>query len=336
MNKSHIYIIYTGGTIGMKKTADGYQPVPDFLAEHIHNIPDFYHEEMPYFTIEECDPLIDSSNMQPEHWNTIAQMIEKNYQQYDGFVILHGTDTMAYTAAALSFMMNNLSKPIIITGSQIPVSQLRSDGQQNLLNALYIAANYPINEVSLFFNNQLFRGNRTTKICADSFDAFSSPNHPVLLESGIQIKLRSGQLTPPQHRKVKITLMQAQACAIVTLYPGMSLDLLRHVLSQPIRALILCTYGAGNAPHSPPLIDILKQAQQQNILLINLSQCLQGKVNMDSYATGRTLQKLGMLSGADMTLEAAITKVYYLLSQRLSNADIKKKFCQNLKGELTP
>ncbi|HBY38987.1 MAG TPA: L-asparaginase 1, partial [Alteromonas sp.] len=173
--RKHIYIAYTGGTIGMRPSSQGYVPAPGFLAETLANMPEFHREEMPLYTLHEYDELMDSSDMSPADWQHIADDIAQHYEQYDGFIILHGTDTMAYTASALSFMLENLGKPVIVTGSQIPFAELRSDGQENLLNALYIAANYPIAEVSLYFNNKLLRGNRSRKVDADGFDAFDSP-----------------------------------------------------------------------------------------------------------------------------------------------------------------
>lgn len=194
--KKRIYVAYTGGTIGMKTSQQGYVPAKGHLTEAINNMPEFHREEMPDFIINEYHPLIDSSNMTPNDWQRIADDIKANYDAFDGFVVLHGTDTMAYTSSALSFMFENLAKPIIVTGSQIPFSQLRSDGQVNVLNSLFIAANYPINEVGLFFNNKLYRGNRCIKAYADGFNAFDSPNLEPLLEAGINIKLIQGQISP--------------------------------------------------------------------------------------------------------------------------------------------
>ena len=192
MERKHIYIAYTGGTIGMQKSVDhGYVPVAGFMDKQLADMPEFHRSEMPEYTIHEYEPLMDSSDMTPLDWQTIADDIRVNYDKYDGFVILHGTDTMAYTASALSFMLENLGKPVIVTGSQIPLAELRSDGQANLLNALHIAANYPINEVTLFFNNKLMRGNRSTKSHADGFNAFTSPNLTPLLEAGINIQVSS-------------------------------------------------------------------------------------------------------------------------------------------------
>src|SRR5690554_577998 len=216
MTKKRIYVAYTGGTIGMQKSAQGYIPVPGFLTECVQRMPEFFREEMPSFTIHEYAPLMDSSDMSPSDWQHIAEDIKRQYHQYDGFVILHGTDTMAYTASALSFMFENLGKPVIITGSQIPLAALRSDGQTNLLNALYIAANYPIHEVSLFFNNQLFRGNRATKADADGFDAFASPNFSPLLRAGIDIDLIEGQVNPVGNESLHVQCVTAQDIGVVT------------------------------------------------------------------------------------------------------------------------
>jgi L-asparaginase len=335
LKKTNIYIIYTGGTIGMKPTSHGYSPEPGFLGEYIQNLPEFFHHSMPNFTLYEHSPLIDSSNMSPQHWQDIANIIQKEYENYDGFVVLHGTDTMAYTASALSFMFENLSKPVIVTGSQIPLSQLRSDGQHNLLNAMYLAAHFPIHEVTLFFNNQLFRGNRTTKVCADSFNAFDAPNHHVLIESGIKIKVNQAQIESPIQRRLRVQQIKPQAISILSLYPGIDFDWIAQVLDQPIKALILMTFGAGNAPQDPKLLKLLKKADSQQKITINLSQCMQGSVNMQSYAAGQALQNVGMISGLDMTKEASLAKIHYLLSGNHSYHEIKAKFGTSLRGELT-
>lgn len=335
--KKKIYIAYTGGTIGMKASANGYIPVKGHLTEAINNMPDFHRQEMPDFTIHEYQPLIDSSNMTPADWQRIADDITKHYDSYDGFIVLHGTDTMAYTSSALSFMFDRLSKPIIVTGSQIPFSQLRSDGQVNLLNALYIAANYPINEVGLFFNNKLFRGNRSIKAYADGFDAFDSPNLQPLLEAGINIKVLAGQLQPNnvEHSMVKVSKIIQQPIGVVHLYPGISSQLIENVIQQPVKALILRSYGVGNAPQDPALLACLAQANERGIIIVNCSQCIKGKVNMQGYATGNALSQVGVISGHDMTLEAALTKLHYLFSQDYDNGQIKQLLSTSLRGELS-
>jgi L-asparaginase len=333
--KKRIYIAYTGGTIGMKASKNGYIPVKGHLTESINAMPDFHREEMPDFTIHEYQPLIDSSNMTPADWQRIADDIDKNYHAYDGFVVLHGTDTMAYTSSALSFMFENLSKPIIVTGSQIPFSQLRSDGQVNLLNSLFIAANYPISEVGLFFNNRLFRGNRSIKAYADGFNAFDSPNMSPLLEAGINIKVLAGKISESTADNVSLSSITPQPIGVVHLYPGISAELIKNIIKQPVKALIIRSYGVGNAPQDEALLDCLAKAHQQGIIIVNCSQCIKGTVNMDGYATGVSLSQCGVISGADMTLEATLTKLHYLLSQNFTVDEIRAKLQENLRGELT-
>lgn len=336
MQRKRIYVAYTGGTIGMQQSSRGFIPVPGFLTDTVKRMPEFYRPEMPEFDIHEYHPVIDSSDMTPAHWLSIAKDIQANYQHYDGFVVLHGTDTMAYTASALSFMLENLQKPVIITGSQIPLAQLRSDGQVNLLNALYLAANYPIPEVSLFFNNQLFRGNRATKADADGFNAFASPNLPPLLEAGIHIKLLAGKLSnSTEALPLQVAEIIPQPISVVTLYPGITTDVISNMLAAPVRALIIKSFGVGNAPQRPELLKVLENASNSGQVLVNCTQCFKGKVNMDGYATGNALRRAGVISGFDMTLEASLTKLHYLLSKPLSPEQIRSQMQQDLRGELT-
>lgn len=337
INKKHIYVAYTGGTIGMKKSDQGYIPVDGHLTQSINSLPEFHRDEMPTFTINEYQPLIDSSNMTPKDWQQIADDIKKHYDQYDGFVVLHGTDTMAYTSSALSFMFENLDKPIIVTGSQIPLSQLRSDGQVNVLNSLYIAANYPINEVGLFFNNKLYRGNRSIKAYADGFNAFDSPNMPPLLEAGININIIAGKVSAKLETNPAVIVrdITPQPIGVVHLYPGISSDVIDNVIRQPVKALILRSYGVGNAPQDPALLACLTKAKEQGIVVINCSQCIKGTVDMSGYATGNALSKAGVISGHDMTLEATLTKLHYLLSQELTYKEICALMESNLRGEIT-
>ncbi|MDT0629843.1 asparaginase [Alteromonas sp. W364] len=341
--RKHIYVAYTGGTIGMKPSKNGFVPAEGYLSETLAKMPEFQRSEMPAFTIHEYDELLDSSDMSPADWQLIADDIDRHYDDYDGFIILHGTDTMAYTSSALSFMLEDLAKPVIVTGSQIPLAELRSDGQTNLLNALYIAANYPIPEVTLFFNNKLLRGNRARKVDADGFDAFDSPNFPVLLKAGINIEVNHDNVrrlaTDPSFKtqaRMRVSPVISQPIGLVSLYPGISADVVKNIIQQPVNALILLSYGVGNAPHNERLLEQLVNAQKQAIIVVNCTQCFRGKVNMSGYANGHILQDTGLISGGDMTPEATLAKLHYLLSKAdLPIEKRKQLMMQDLRGELS-
>lgn len=335
MSKKRIYIAYTGGTIGMTLSPDGFIPQAGFLTQCVDQSAEFSRSEMPEYTINEYSPLIDSSDMRPNDWQRIAQDIKERYDDYDGFVILHGTDTMAYTASALSFMLQGLTKPVIVTGSQIPFAQLRSDGQSNLQNALFLAAYYPINEVTLFFNNKLMRGNRSTKAYADGFNAFETPNLPELLNVGINIELVEGKINEPSTKPFHVADITSQAVGVVMLYPGINASVVANIIQQPVKALIMLSYGVGNAPQDPALLDVLTKANDNGIAIVNLSQCQRGKVNMAGYATGASLAKIGVISGSDMTIEAALTKLHWLLSNDEDFESIKRLMQTNIAGELS-
>ena len=337
--KKKICVIYTGGTIGMVQTKKGYEPSSYYLQENIKTIPQFYTNKMPEFTIIENNKIFDSAEISVEDWNDIAEIVRKNYENYNGFVILHGTDTMAYTASALSFILDNLEKPVILTGSQIPLSQVRSDGYNNLLNSLYICANYQINEVTLYFNNRLYRGNRTTKINSDSFNAFDSPNFNYLLKTGLNI-IESANLNLDNNQqqaanKLKINRIETQCISMIYMYPSMPIELIRQTLNNNIRAAIFLTFGKGNAAINQDVVDVFKEANKREIIIVNSSQCVKGNVDMDTYASGRHFSELGMVSSGDMTKEATLTKMHFLLSQRLTYNQIKSKLTENLKGEIT-
>jgi len=332
----NIYIIYTGGTIGMKKSFEGYVPEAGLLTKIMQSMPEFKHQDMPEYTINEYTPLIDSSNMQPAHWQLIADDIAKNYDEYDGFLILHGTDTMAYTASALSFMLSNLAKPVILTGAQVALIETHTDARENLIMAILMAANPNIHEVCIYFNNLLLRGNRSSKINAFSFAAFGSPNFPALAKVGIAIKYRKELLLPKPSTSLNVQQINTISIAQFVLFPGMDLHNLEQIILQKPRAIILHTYGVGNAPTSDPkLLALLTHAKTLNILIINHTQCHKGSVAMHSYATGYALSEHGVISAYDMTIEAITTKLMVLFSQYQETSQVAALFEKNMCGEVT-
>lgn len=335
MARKKIYLAYTGGTIGMQPSPEGYVPKAGFLASALAAMPELSRPEMPEVTVGEYCPLFDSSNMTSANWQQIADDIRDHYSDFDGFVVLHGTDTMAFTASALAFMLEDLDKPVILTGSQIPLAELRSDGRENLLNSLFVAAHYPIPEVGLFFNNRLLRGCRATKVDAEGFEAFASPNFPPLLDAGIRIQLRAGVVSPGDQRRLRVQPIEPQPIGVISLYPGIAPAVISNAVMQPVKALILRSYGVGNAPQDPEFLAALAEAASRGIVVINLTQCLRGSVNMAGYATGNSLRQVGVISGGDMTLEATLAKLHYLLSQGADASAIAGAFSQSLRGEIS-
>lgn len=338
MMKKQVYIAYTGGTIGMKKTPDGYAPAPGYLEQQIAVMPELSDPIMPQYTIHEYDPLLDSSNMTPEDWLKIAQDIAANYDKYDGFVVIHGTDTMAYTASALPFMLQGLHKPVIITGSQIPLCEVRNDARENLITALTIAANYPVPEVCLYFGNKLLRGCRSAKINASSLDAFASPNFPPLGVAGIEIIINWDLILKQSHKENTLMVQEFVEPMIGTLrlFPGIPAEIVGNMLKPPLKGLVLGTYGVGNCPdRDKRLIAVLQEATEQGLVIVNCTQCLQGTVHMDDYVTGSALAKAGVISGSDMTTEAALAKLFYLFSIGHSPERVRREIQKNLRGELT-
>ena len=339
--KKRVYIAYTGGTIGMKKVNSRYLPIPNFLQELMAVNPAFHHPDLPEYTIHQYDPLFDSPDMSPADWSKIARDICDHYAEFDGFIVLHGTDTMAYTASALAFMLKNLAKPVIVTGSQIPLCELRNDAQDNLISALLLAAHdVVIPEVCLYFNSKLFRGCRTVKVDADGFEAFASPNYPALATLGIDIEMRHNLIKPlVDVAGMKIDLREIREPGFVgafRLFPGMSSQILANVLQRPLRGLILETYGSGNGPTSnKAFVCELAEANERGVVIVNCTQCLRGSVDQSKYATGAELAEVGLLSGYDMTPEAALTKLSYLLSGDNDVETVKRLMQENLRGELT-
>jgi L-asparaginase len=335
--RKRVYIAYTGGTIGMKSTGDGYVPATGYLEKLMNTIPELKSDILPDYQICEYEPLLDSSNMTPDDWLKIANDIAAHYKEFDGFVVLHGTDTMAYTASALPFMLQGLQKPVILTGAQIPLCKVRNDARENLVTALLIAANFKIPEVCLCFGDKLLRGNRAVKVDADSLDAFESPNFPALGTVGIEININWDLVLPPAKTRKPLTVntLNEARVAGLRLFPGISIDIVKNFLQPPIRGLILQTYGIGNAPEDLKLISAFKAANDRGVIIVNCTQCLKGTVSMEDYATGAALAKAGVISGFDMTLEAALAKLSFLLNQKLPVAKVKKMMQTDLRGELT-
>ncbi len=338
----HILVIYTGGTIGMiEDPATGALRTFDFehLREHVPELKRFnYHIDAVTF-----DPIIDSSDMEPRYWVEMAKIISENYEKYDGFVILHGTDTMSYTASALSFMLENLAKPVIITGSQLPIGQLRTDGKENLLTSVEIAAAQNaegkpmVPEVCIFFESHLLRGNRTTKINAEGFNAFRSYNYPSLAHAGIHIKYDDHLIRRADPKKPFTPhFLFDNNVVILTLFPGIRPEIVDSVQRIPgLRAVILKTFGSGNAPQKPWLIEKLKQLDEAGIILVNVTQCAKGTVEMHRYRTGLHLLQAGVINGYDSTIESMITKLMFLLGHDLSREEIIEKMNTSIAGEIT-
>jgi L-asparaginase len=344
-----LYIAYTGGTIGMSRTADGYAPAPGFLAAQMAMMPELADPRMPGYDIHEYDPLLDSSNMRPADWVHIGQDIVTHYDAYDGFLVLHGTDTMAYTASALPFFLQGLRKPVIVTGSQIPLCEIRNDARANLITSMLIAAEYPLPEVCLYFGGKLLRGCRAVKVDADGLEAFDSPKHPPLGVAGVEIQIdptcgHSGFAPPGAAigREAGLPgLSLAAPCAEATvgafrLFPGLAPDLLRNVLQPPLQGLVLEAYGVGNGPdRDTALLVVLAEATSRGVVIVAITQCLRGAVHLGEYVAGSALAKAGVISGGDMTAEAALCKLFYLFSQGLPPETVAVRMAEDLCGELT-
>ena len=337
MKDKHICIIHTGGTIGMVRSENGYMPKQGYFQTVLDSIPDLNAEEMPNYTFYEMNPLLDSSDMAVNDWNKIGEEIASRYDDYDGFVVLHGTDTMAYTASALSFMLENLNKPVVLTGSQIPLCEVRSDGQDNLVTSLIIAGTGKIREVCLYFGGRLLRGNRATKMSADGLLAFDSPNCPRLAEAGISIRYLPSPM-PPKAMGEKLNLCKFEdvPIGVLKVFPGISFPIFDRLMTEKLRGIVLETFGAGNIPgEGDSLLPIIRKAFNAGSVVTVCSQCPQGTVSLGTYKTSSPLKEAGAVSGFDMTTEACVAKLYYLFSQNLSKEEIKRLMEENLRGELT-
>jgi lysophospholipase len=346
---SNVLILYTGGTIGMRITDRGYAPATGFLQQQLRSMPQFHDPSQPDLTtppsrlgrriryqIKEYEPLLDSVNMEYEDWTQIAEDIADNYDDFDSFIVLHGTDTMAYATSALSFMLVNLAKPVIVTGSQLPLGEVRNDAVENMLGALALAGTYSIPEVCLFFRSKLYRGNRVRKVDASAFDAFDSGNFSPLAYVGVDISIQWSLVRLAAKNPLRVAPITEKNVAALRLFPGMPVALLENVLKDPIRGVVLETFGSGNAPdHRPELLNVLQGANDRGVIIVNCTQCMRGRVK-SHYASGQSLAEVGVISGHDLTPEAALMKLAYLLSyDDLSNEEIKRVMQSNIRGELT-
>jgi len=340
--QSKVLLIYTGGTIGMNRNPQTGALEPFDFEHLLQNVPELKQFDTEIATYQ-FSPPIDSSDMSPRLWTDLSHVIADHYGDYDGFVVLHGTDTMAYTASALSYMLENLTKPVIFTGSQLPIDQLRTDGKENLITSIEIAAAKDDNghalvpEVGIYFNGRLLRGNRTTKQSADGFNAFESFNYPHLVDAGVNIVYHHERILQPNWERPMTPHYRLDNNVIIfSLFPGVREDLIRHIIHTPnLRAIVMRTFGSGNAPQTPWLINALREGSRNGKVIVNISQCMQGTVEMGRYDTGVRLQEAGVVSGYDSTVESAVAKLMYLQSHYDDPEKVRYYMNRSIRGEIT-
>ncbi|MFB9844122.1 asparaginase [Mucilaginibacter ginsenosidivorans] len=336
---NQILIIYTGGTIGMMSDPKTKVLRPINFEQIMENVPELERLNCKIM-VHSFEHIIDSSNMNPDIWSEIAGLIKDNYDKVDGFVILHGSDTMAFTSSALSFMLENLSKPVIFTGSQLPISAIRTDAKENLMTAIEIAKakkhdRSRVPEVCIYFDYKLFRGNRAFKYNSSKFEAFRSPNYPILAESGVHLKFSINDIRQPVEGPLKVHKKLASDVAVLKLYPGISPKVVENILNADVRGIVMETFGAGNTTTDTWFTDLLKKAIKDNKVILDISQCKVGTVELGRYETSKELKDMGIANGYDMTYEAAITKMMFLLGQYEDPLIIKELLETDLRGELT-
>jgi L-asparaginase len=334
-----ILIIYTGGTIGMVNNPITGALIPFDFKQIQQNVPEL--ARLNYeLDVHSFDPILDSSNMDPTIWAELAAIIERTYHEYDGFVILHGSDTMAYTASALSFMLENLDKPVVLTGSQLPIGEIRTDAKENLITALEIVATKNeglamVPEVCIYFDYQLFRGNRSIKYNSEKFEAFLSPNYHILAEAGVNLSFYSNYIHPHAEGPLHVQSDFNANIGVLKLYPGITPQAVQAITKSSVDAIVLETFGSGNTTTAQWFTDSLQDAIDNNKLIVDISQCQGGSVELGKYETSKKLQQMGVISGFDMTFEATVTKLMYLMGLKLSNEEIARLMEQSLRGELT-
>lgn len=334
-----IFVLYTGGTIGMvmDDKTDSFVPFDfDLISRNVPELNRLNYE----LTIHSFDTIIDSSNMRPDIWVQMVLLIKENYEKYDGFVILHGSDTMAFTASALSFMFEGLQKPIILSGSQLPIGEIRTDARENLITALEIASakkdgNSLVQEVGIFFNSQLYRGNRTFKYNSAKFEAFRSPNYPVLVDAGVHLKYNESALINNSGKEFLVHTRLDNSISVLKLYPGIHRNVVKAVLESDARSVIMETFGTGNTTTDAWFLDMLRESIRNGKNILDISQCKVGSVELGRYETSKWLNDMGVLSGFDMTFESAVTKLMYLQGRMESQAEVARWIGVNLRGELT-
>ncbi|OED41371.1 L-asparaginase 1 [Endozoicomonas sp. (ex Bugula neritina AB1)] len=332
-----IYVAYTGGTIGMRPSESGYVPGDNLMGLLEEKLSPEVMASLPEFELHEYEQLIDSSNIRPDNWHQIASDIASRYDGFDGFVVLHGTDTMAYSCSMISFMLQNLKKPVIFTGSQIPLCEARTDGLENLVGALTMAADDRIKEVCLYFNGRLLRGNRSRKLNAYLFDAFDTPNYPWLGRADINVELNEPLLWAPKGpENFKLECDSDTHVGILQLFPGITASWMESALAQPMDAFILRTYGTGNGPDGDQaLLDTFAEATSNGKLIVNLSQCHRGTVHQANYAAGSALANAGLVGGLDTTTEAMFCKLHHLYSQGMNSEQVKENLARSFSGEVS-
>ena len=341
--KSALLLIYTGGTIGMKQDMKDLTLKPFDFSQILDEVPEIRKFAFKIDTYS-FEPPIDSSDVEPSLWQDLARLIKEKYEDYDGFIILHGTDTMSYSASALSFMLDGLTKPVIFTGSQLPIGVPRTDGKENLISAVEIASakddeGHPaVPEVCVCFDSLLMRGNRSTKVNSEVFRAFQSPNFPPLAEAGINIRYNNEYIRKPNdwYQSLTINTDLDTRVSILKIHPGITPEVVRNILcGKDTRAIIMETYGSGNAPTRDWFLDIVKESSAMNKIIVNVTQCLAGTVNMNIYANGKALERAGVIDGYDSTTESALAKLFYLMGKSRDNEWVKAMMSRNLKGEIS-